>query len=100
MKYNKHTRFSDEEIRREILGITKRCYDKHQDGIFNVKIEVSSIYYEYIPAEYMEDNIPYIVSTGIIFDDGKQQQEAIMSGELCLPREEIEETFKNNFKIS
>lgn len=65
------------KIRKEsfqkISGVTKKCYDKDQQALFGSSTHKSSIFYEYIPAENMEEGIPFIISSGVSYNGGKEQ---------------------------
>jgi hypothetical protein len=97
-KFTKDTNFR--EIREnsfwKISGKIKKCYDKDQMALFGSSKHRSTIYYEYIPAEYMKENIPFIIGSGISFDGGKEQDKAVKEGAMCVDFYELRNIFTNN----
>ena len=97
-KFTKDTNFR--EIRNtkfwEISGKIKKCYDKDQMALFGSSVKRSSVYYEYIPAEFMEENVPFIIGSGISYDGGKQQEKDISEGAMCMHFEDLKTVFTNN----
>ena len=79
-----------------ISGIIKKCYDKDQQALFGSSTHRSSIYYTYIPAEFMEEGIPFIISSGVSYDGGKEQDKAVAEGAMLLTYKELPLVFRNN----
>lgn len=97
-KFNKDTDF--ESIRKnsfwKISGKIKKCYDKDQMALFGSSVKRTSIYYNYIPAEFMSEGVPFIISSGTSFDGGKEQEEAVANGAMCMHFNELKTVFTNN----
>jgi hypothetical protein len=97
-KFTQDTNF--ETIRKEsfwkISGKIKKCYDKDQMALFGSSNKRSSIYYNYIPAEFMAEGVPFIISSGTSFDGGKEQDEAVANGAMCMHFHELKTVFTNN----
>ena len=56
----------------------------------------SSIHYNYIPAEYMEENIPFIIGSSINYDGGESQKAGIKNGDLLMHYNELKNYFTLN----
>ena len=79
-----------------ISGITKRCYDRDQACLFGSSMKRSTVYYEYIPADFMEEGVPFIIGSGITYDGGKEQDKAVKDGAMVLSFKELPSVFKLN----
>lgn len=97
-KFTKDTDFR--EIRKnrfwEISGKIKKCYDSDQNALFGSQVKRSSIYYEYISGEYMEDGIPYIIGSAVTYDGGIQQDKEVSEGAMCMSFNDLSKVFTNN----
>lgn len=80
----------------EISDKIKKCYDKNQMALYGSQQKRSTIFYEYIPAEFMEENIPYIIGSSVFYDGGEEQTKAVSEGAMCLSFEELKTVFTNN----
>lgn len=66
MKYNKDM---TPEQRREIPdNLMKVIYDKDDDVLFGSRYVKGKVMYKYLPAELMEDGIPFIVTVSVSYD--------------------------------
>jgi hypothetical protein len=97
-KFNKNTNFEiiRKERYHEISSLEKKCYDKDQRALFGNCVHTATIYYNYIPAEHMEENVPFIVSSTVRYDGGKEQAIAVTEGALVVNFEELKNIFTNN----
>lgn len=99
-KFNKNTDFRkiSNEKYWEISGKQKICWDGDHAALFGSQIVKSSIGYYYIPAEFMEENIPYIIGSFVSYDGGKKQKEGMEKGDLCSSFKDLKNIFTlNNF---
>jgi hypothetical protein len=95
-KYNKETDFN--AIKNEIRTIVKQCYDDDTRVLVGSGWTRGSVSYNYVPAEYMEEGIPFIVSSSISYDGGKAYDRAIESGAMHMHFKELSTVFTmNNF---
>lgn len=94
-KFNANTNW--EEISNNsywlISSKQKKCWDKDQECLFGSHIYKASVCYNYIPAEFMEENVPYIISSSITYDGGKSQKEGIEKGDLSMYFHELKSVF-------
>lgn len=79
-----------------ISGKTKKCYDPDQRALFGSRTVKASVYYTYLPAEEMEDGIPFIISSGVSFDGGKEQEDAVKNGAMSIRFDDLKKVFINN----
>jgi len=81
---------------RQISKIVQRCYDADQQMFTKENQIRSSVCHEYIPAQYMQDEKPFIINHSIKFDGGKQQREDVDRGALCMTYDQLKRTFTQN----
>ena len=93
-KWNKD--MSDDELKKFPKELLKKLYDIDQMALFGSTKVKTSIGYEYIPAEYMEENVPLIISTYCKYDGGSEQDEAVKNGAEIISWKELKERFPNN----
>lgn len=93
-KYNKDTDFNS--IKNEIRTIVKHCYDDDTRVLFGSKWTRGSVSYSYIPAEYMEEGIPFIINSSISYDGGKDYDRAIKGGVMHMHFKELPTVFTMN----
>ena len=93
-KWNKD--MSNDKLKEFPKELLKKLYDIDQMALFgSIKVK-TSIGYEYIPAEYMEENVPLIISTYCNYDGGSEQDEAVKNGAKVVSWKELKERFPNN----
>ena len=74
----------------------KKCWDKDQQCLFGSQIKKSSVCYKYIPAEFMEENVPFIIGSEVSYDGGEKQSIGIKSGDMCMNFSELKNVFTLN----
>jgi hypothetical protein len=97
-KFNSTTNFREISNKSywKISGIQRKCWDKNQQALFGSSTHKSSICYIYIPAEYMEENIPFIISSDIDYDGGKAQKKGVENGDLLMSYNDLKNYFTLN----
>lgn len=75
----------------------KKCYDVKQNALCGDRIKKASIFYSYMPAELMEENVPFILGWEMTYDGGAEQKIAIQSGEaICMRYNDLKNVFTLN----
>lgn len=72
----------------------KRIYDVRDDVLFGCHVIKGKIYYEYIDGFFMKDGVPYILSSGILYDGVGNSD--LPEGTLIMAFEDLPKMFPNN----
>lgn len=81
----------------QLKNVQKKCYDIDQGALCGNSIKKASIFYGYLPAELMEDGVPFMLGWEMAFDGGAAQKAAVEKGDaMCMRYENLKTVFTNN----